>query len=198
MVLLASARRPELRDDQERLRATVGSILTRPTVLSWLLHQAVNLYQGTRRLVWFFTAPDTAGVHAVPLTPAGKVVLVTLSYARGWRLPGGGRGHNEDAKAAVLRELREEIGMTAHGEVQEVAQFEHRPDFRNDRSSLFIVRDLEYRPGWSLEIKAVREFDLDNLPPDTARITQTLIAAAGCAKLMHCPTVLEPDSNGSC
>lgn len=56
-------------------------------------------------------------------------MLVTLSYARVWRLPGGGRGRDEDPEAAVLRELREEIGSVSHGVVQPVARFSDRPDF---------------------------------------------------------------------
>jgi hypothetical protein len=57
-------------------------------VLRGLLHRAVSAFQRARRTVWFFTRPTTYGVHAIPVTPAGKLVLVTLSYARGWRLPG--------------------------------------------------------------------------------------------------------------
>lgn len=128
--------------------------------------------------MWFFTRPSSAGVHAVALTPENRIVLVTLSYARGWRLPGGGRKVGEGDEEAMLRELREEIGMTGHGQVEKVARFSHRPDFRNDRSALFVVRDLAYRPKWSLEIKAVREFPLDALPADAAPITRRLIAAA--------------------
>ncbi len=141
-------------------------------------HAAVRWFQALRRSIWFFTRPTTLGVHAVAVTPAGKIVLVTLSYARGWRLPGGGRKESEDAREAVLRELREEIGMVSHGEVAEIAQFEHRPDHRMAHSSLFVVRDVVYRSRWSLEIKRVAEFDLDRLPADTAKITRRLIAAA--------------------
>jgi len=131
-----------------------------------------------RRSVWFFTSPSTSGVHAVALTPEGKIILATLSYARGWRLPGGGRKRSESPEEGVLRELREEIGMISHGRVRKVANFSHRPDFRKDRSSLFVVEDVVYRPTWSLEIKAVREFDPDRLPPDAAPITRRLVAAA--------------------
>jgi 8-oxo-dGTP pyrophosphatase MutT (NUDIX family) len=108
----------------------------------------VNLFQKLRRFVGSSPNQKTAGVHAIALTPAGKVVLVTLSHARGWRLPGGGRGRDEDPEAAVLRELIEEIGMVSYGMVQEVARFSHRP-FRNHRSALFVVRDVGYRPRWS-------------------------------------------------
>ncbi len=103
---------------------------------------------------------------------------MTLSYARGWRLPGGGRKPEEEAEEAVLRELREEIGLISHGAVTKVTEFSHRPDFRNDRSSLLVVADVRYRPRWSLEVKAVREFELGRLPPETAPVTRRLIAAA--------------------
>ena len=132
-----------------------------------------------RRSVWFFTRPRTSGVHAIALTPDRRIILVTLSYARGWRLPGGGRKQGEDPEMAIRRELAEEIGMTACGVVRDVGQFSHRPDYRQDRSSLFVVENVCYRPRWSLEIRAVRAFDLDSLPADTAPITHRLIAAAG-------------------
>jgi 8-oxo-dGTP pyrophosphatase MutT (NUDIX family) len=133
-----------------------------------------------RRGIWFFTRPETSGVHALPFTPSGKIVLVTLSYAKGWRLPGGGRKASENPEQAILRELREEIGMTGFGSIEEVGQIRHRPDYRRSRSHLFVIRAVEYRPRWSLEIKKVGEFDPDELPVDTAPITLRMIAQATC------------------
>jgi 8-oxo-dGTP pyrophosphatase MutT (NUDIX family) len=147
-------------------------------VLKTVLHLAVASFQHVRRAIWFITRPTTYGVHAVPVTPAGRLVLVTLSYARGWRLPGGGRKPGEDAEAAILRELREEIGMTDCAGIEKDTDFEHRPDFRISQSSLFVVRGVVHRPRWSLEIKAVREFAMDELPENMAPITRRLLAAA--------------------
>ena len=143
-----------------------------------LLHAAVNQFQRARRRLWFVTRPQTSGVHAAALTPEGKLILVTLSYARGWRLPGGGLKQGEDPERAVLRELREEIDLLGHGSVQKVADFHHRPDFRRGHSALFVVKDVSYRSKWSLEIKVVAEFDPKALPPDTAPITRRMLAAA--------------------
>ncbi|HLL30194.1 MAG TPA: hypothetical protein VK403_04280, partial [Allosphingosinicella sp.] len=42
------------------------------------------------------------------------------------------------------------------------------PALPGDRSALFLVRDVVYRPRRSLEIEAVREFDPAALPADTA------------------------------
>jgi ADP-ribose pyrophosphatase YjhB (NUDIX family) len=119
-------------------------------------------------------------VHGVPLTPDGKVVLVTLSYANGWRLPGGGRKANEVPSAAILRELREEIGLTAYTDLEPVCDFKHRPDHRHGEATLFVVRGVEYQPRWSLEVKAVEAFELNALPTRTTAITYRLL---GLAKL---------------
>lgn len=97
-------------------------------------------------------------------------MLVTLRYARGWRLPGGGRKQGEAPERAILRELGEEIGLISHGPVCMAAEVAE--------SALFVVEDVRYRPRWSLEVKAVRAFPLDQLPPETAPITRQLIDAA--------------------
>lgn len=122
--------------------------------------------------------PRTLGVHGVPLTPEGKVILVTLSYAKGWRLPGGGRKTDEDPCAAILRELREEIGLVAYTSIEPVCDFEHRPDYRRGEATLYVIRGVQYRPRWSLEVKAVAAFRLDALPTSTAAITHTLLGLA--------------------
>ena len=122
--------------------------------------------------------PRTFGAHALAFTTQGKVILVKLRYAPGWRLPGGGRKESEPAHEAVLRELREEIGMTSHGEVIEAAELEQTPDFKRDVASLFIVRDVCYQPHrWNWEIETIIERPLDNLPTDLAPIARAWVEA---------------------
>jgi 8-oxo-dGTP pyrophosphatase MutT (NUDIX family) len=119
------------------------------------------------KLGWFIRRPRTFGAHALAFTPERKVILVKLRYAAGWRLPGGGRREHEDPHDAVLRELREEIGMTAHGRVRLACELDEAADFKRDLASLLIVDDVRYAPRkWSWEIEAVMETDMDDLPPD--------------------------------
>ena len=116
---------------------------------------------------WFFRRPRTFGAHAAALTPDRKLILVKLWYAPGWRLPGGGRTAAEPAINAALRELQEEIGMTAHGAVEAAGEFEELTDHKRDLSSLVIVRDVEFRPRrWSWEVEEVGAFKVDALPRD--------------------------------
>ena len=56
-------------------------------------------------------SPVAFGVAAV-VEQDGKIVLVRQTYATGWHLPGGGVNRGEPPAEAVLRELREEIGLT--------------------------------------------------------------------------------------
>ncbi|MEA3067109.1 MAG: hypothetical protein QOK41_516 [Sphingomonadales bacterium] len=126
---------------------------------------------------WFVRRPRTFGAHAIALTPERRLILVKLRYAPGWRLPGGGRRADEDPEGAVLRELREEIGMTSHGAVRLAAELEQATDFKLDLAALLIVVDVRYQPRWSWEVERVMECELDDLPPDLAPITQSWIAA---------------------
>jgi ADP-ribose pyrophosphatase YjhB (NUDIX family) len=138
----------------------------------------VTAFQQLRRGIWFLWRPSVRGVLAVALTPEGRVVLVRLTYARGWHLPGGGVKRGEAPDQAVLRELREEIGMASHGELLPVSAFEHRPDFRRGTSTLFLVRDVRYAPRRSLEIEEVAAFDPAALPGDSTPLTRAKIAEA--------------------
>jgi len=91
------------------------------------------------------------------------LVLVKLRYASGWRPPGGGIKKGETAEHAVLRELTEEIGMIKHSAVETDLVIR---DPAGD--GVFIVRDVEYSPRWSIEIESVAEFDPSRLPLDVA------------------------------
>lgn len=126
---------------------------------------------------WFVVRPRTYGAHAIALTRKRKIVLVKLRYAPGWRLPGGGRRKDEYAQAAVIRELREEIGMTAFGRIRFACELEEPVDFKRDLAALLIVEDVRYEPRWSWEVEQVREFDVDKLPADTAATTLRWITA---------------------
>jgi len=142
-----------------------------------VLRLALTAGHHLMRAGWFVRRPRTYGAHALALTPDRKLILVKLRYAPGWRLPGGGRSANEEPRDAVLRELREEIGMTSHGAVRLACELEQAVHFKHDLASLLVVEDVQYAPRWSWEVERVITSDLDCLPDDLAPIAQTWIAA---------------------
>ena len=70
--------------------------------------------------------------------------------------------------AAIVRELREEIGFQT-GMVEPLGSREARLGRRRHRLTSFVVRDAVYRPRPNLEIEEIGEFALDALPVDLAR-----------------------------
>ena len=136
------------------------------TVINRLLRAILTIVYAFLRAGWFVRRPKTFGAHAMALTPEGRIILVKLRYAPGWRLPGGGRGASEPPLDAALRELREEIGMISHGEAKPAGDFEELAYSKRDTASLVIVRDVRYRPRWNWEVEEVREAELDKLPAD--------------------------------
>jgi 8-oxo-dGTP pyrophosphatase MutT (NUDIX family) len=134
-----------------------------------LLRAALTALQQVRVAFWRVTGRRGRGVLSVPLTPDGRVVLVRLTYARGWHLPGGGVARGEDPQAAALRELREEIGMTGHGTVSCIDA---------TGATLFLVRDVVHTPRRTFEIEQVETFAPDALPPGATRSARRGTAAA--------------------
>lgn len=139
----------------------------------------VGGFQYGRGRLWAFTRPDVEGAHAIALTPGGRIILVKLSYARGWHLPGGGRKAGESAEENVVRELREEIGATSHDAPALAFEVDEQVHHRRDHASVFIVRNVLYRPNrWSIEIERVIEADPADLPADISRRARRWIDSA--------------------
>jgi 8-oxo-dGTP pyrophosphatase MutT (NUDIX family) len=143
-----------------------------------LLRSLLTAVHQLLKLGWFVRRPRTFGAHALAFTPERKVILVKLRYAPGWRLPGGGRSETEDPRDAVLRELREEIGLISHGRLRRACDLEQASDFKRDLASLLIVEDVLYRPRkWSWEVEQIIERPLDDLPTDLAPVAAQWIRA---------------------
>ncbi len=136
----------------------------RGPVARWLVRAGMTLAHRLLMLHWFVMRPRTQGVRAIVLSPEGRIILIRHSYVRGWYLPGGGRKPDEDPQDAILRELREEIGLEDYRAIRHIGGYEHRPTFKQDRLDLFLVEGARYDWVPSLEIEEVGEFDPHALP----------------------------------
>jgi len=142
-----------------------------------LFRTAAFALQRYRIRLWRVTGKP-AGVHAVPFTNKGKVVLVKLRYAHGWRVPGGGIKRGEAPDQAAVRELTEEIGLIRQGAIICMDETNSGEASVTDDGVLFLFTDVYYRPTRSLEVESVGEFDPDSLPPDVSPFARIWIRQA--------------------
>jgi len=112
--------------------------------------------------------PVDFGVLAV-VEQDGKVVLVWHTYKRGWLLPGGAVGRGEPPAEAILRELREEIGLTQSAPPELIGLYSRRMLLATNVIALYRVREASFafKPG--LEIRAITLADPAAPPPGTSR-----------------------------
>ena len=95
----------------------------------------------------------------------GQILLVRHSYVSGWLLPGGGVGRGEPPAEAVLRELREEIGLVRASPPQFVGLYPRRAGWVTNVIALYRVDDADFIFRPNLEIREIRFAD-PAVPPE--------------------------------
>jgi ADP-ribose pyrophosphatase YjhB (NUDIX family) len=115
----------------------------------------VCAYQLMRRY-WALRHPETHGA-LVLLRNQGEVLLVRNSYVSYYSLPGGYVRRNETAREAALRELREEVGVSASPESLELLLDEtHDWEGKRDHVEIFAL-DVATRPHVAVDHREVIE-----------------------------------------
>lgn len=128
------------------------------------------------RVYWHLRQPVTLGSRAI-VVREGRILLVRLTYAKGWYLPGGGVDRGESFQAAVIRELREECGIEAKEPRLHGLYFTRRHG-RIDHVAIYVVQTFEKLEGAASdpEIAEARYFDLNELPEEATPATRQRIA----------------------
>ena len=104
-----------------------------------------------------------AHLRAVLLTPwdvgtaamvecDGRIVLVRHSYKSGWLFPGGAVDRGEAPATAIIRELREEIGLTRSAPPELFGMYVRRWWWATNLILVYRVRDAEFafKPNWEI------------------------------------------------
>jgi len=127
----------------------------------------------TAKALW---APVALGVHALIVEPGGKVLLARHSYMKGWSLPGGGVGRGEAPVAALLRELREELGEVRSDPPQLVGVFSRRAGWATNVVMLYRLTNAEVAFTSSFEVREILFADPLAPPPGTSAGTRRRLA----------------------
>lgn len=117
-------------------------------------------------------SPVAFGVAAVAQNAQGNVLLVRHRYVSGWHLPGGGVERNEPPAEAILRELKEEVGLAAGDAPQFAGLFTRTAGIATNVIALFRVTNvqIDFRPNFEIaEIVFA-----DPLAPPTGTTAATL------------------------
>lgn len=117
-------------------------------------------------MMWKVTQPLTLGCRMI-IVRENQVVLVRVSYHKGWFLPGGGVDRGESYLAAAIREAREEAGVeVTRARLQGV--YLSRFEGKIDHIAVFVAEEFngEPRAADPLEVEETRYFPLEDLPED--------------------------------
>jgi len=114
----------------------------------------------TVRTIW---APTAMGVAGAVIDERGRILLVKHSYSPGWRLPGGGVDRGEPPQDAVLRELREEVGLTG-GTAEFFGLYVRKAGWVTAVIALYRIQGAEVNFRPNLEIKEIRYADPGTVP----------------------------------
>jgi ADP-ribose pyrophosphatase YjhB (NUDIX family) len=115
----------------------------------------VCAYQLMRRY-WALRHPTTHGA-LVALQNGGEFLLVRNSYVPYYSLPGGYVRKSETAREAALRELSEEVGVSAQShELELVLDETHEWEGKHDHVEIFVLQ-VPTRPNIAVDHREVVE-----------------------------------------
>jgi ADP-ribose pyrophosphatase YjhB (NUDIX family) len=117
-------------------------------------------------------APVAYGACAL-IERDGKVLLVRHSYVSGWLLPGGGVARGEPAEHAIVREMREEIGLVHCTTPELFGLYSRKAGWATNVIALYRLRDAEFTFVPNLEIREIQFADPENPPDGTPRSVAT-------------------------
>jgi len=133
------------------------------------------LYQIANRIIRKYQSLigiSTLGARAIIINQNNQVLLVKHTYQPHWYIPGGGVKRGESTQAAILRELKEEVGLTILEEPLLFGIYHHLYLKVNDYPVVYVVKKFSLTETSSPEIEESGWFDYFALPEMTSPGTQ--------------------------
>ncbi len=146
-------------------------------MLSWIRRWVGQIaFSGFAFAVKALISPTVLGASALIVDRNGKVALVRHSYTLGLSLPGGGVKRSEPPLDAMLRELREEIGVIRADPPQFFGVYTRRTGWATNVVVLYRLMnaEVEFRPN--LEVREIFFVDPAVPPPRTTPGTRRRLA----------------------
>ena len=127
------------------------------------------------RIYWFVRRPATTGVRCL-LINGENVLLITHTYGNPLRtIPGGGVTAGETPEQAVVREVREEVGIELNT-VTLVGDVKHFEEYKHDTIYVFVAHTaVETIIKDAAEIREASWHRLDALPADISPLFEKFL-----------------------
>ncbi len=122
------------------------------------------------RLYWKWFRPKTSGAKALIIN-GGNILLTKNINVRLWSLPGGKVDEGETPEQCLLRELKEELGLSITKADFKLGEYVSEKEGKKDTVYVFVVNtpSADFTKDWELE--DAKWFDLRNLPKDISPAT---------------------------
>ena len=113
------------------------------------------------------------GAAAIIVNNKGQILLQSRADRDKWGLPGGCQELGERFQDTIIREVKEETNLDVNEEDLELIDIVSGSSRRNDypngdvvinNTALYCIRNYSGELKWNSESKAMKFFDLDNLP----------------------------------
>lgn len=126
------------------------------------------IYKNVNKIIkktQFLLGLKTLGARAIVLNTDAKVLLVKHTYQPHWYIPGGGVNKGETVKDALIRELKEEVGLTVN-EDEPVLFGIYYHTYMNvpDYPVIYVVKNYSESAVDSGEIENIGWFSYEALP----------------------------------
>jgi 8-oxo-dGTP pyrophosphatase MutT (NUDIX family) len=146
-------------------------------MLSWIKNQVGQFaFNGVLLSFKALLSPVVFGATAIIVDRGGKVVLARHSYMTGLSLPGGGVKRAEPPRAAIMRELSEEIGVIRSDPPQMFGIYTRRSGWATNVIVVYRLMNAEVEFKRNLEVREIVFVDPGDPPPEATPGTRRRLA----------------------